>query len=392
MGGIRCDTTSWMPNGILAGIATFGLLGSQMAATGTDGASYLYNDVIENNLQNEQVSGRIKSVPAGGTLWADEDGSFTYQGPSGVATYELYVGPILQGEGTITLNMTGGGNAAPIGTPDTISTPYNTPVTINVLANDSDPDGSLDPTSMLIASAGSKGTATPNGNGTITYTPNNGATAQDIFYYQVADNNGVYSAPIPVTVTIGAAPPAAPTFAGPAIANLSGTVGVAFSLDVSGRFAGAGLTFGKAGTWPAGLSVSPAGVITGTPSAAVNASGLTVTTSNSGGSVSSNAFGFTIAAAPAPLTGSLTVDAFSSGTGAGTLKNTPIYWTFFPQWRVGDPLPSGVVSGTGTLTGAGILVITSGLPSATAGELRVSWRVDSNPANDRTFGCWLTTS
>ena len=45
----------------------------------------------------------------------------------------------------------------------------NTPVTVNVLANDSDPDG--DPLTVTGAAAPAHGTAVVNANNTITYTP-----------------------------------------------------------------------------------------------------------------------------------------------------------------------------------------------------------------------------
>lgn len=78
-------------------------------------------------------------------------------------------------------------NAAPNAVNDTVNVPRNTAVTINVLGNDSDPDGNQ----LTITAVGtpSHGTAASNGQ-TITYTPTTDYTGDDSFWYTIADNFG----------------------------------------------------------------------------------------------------------------------------------------------------------------------------------------------------------
>ncbi|MEO5625733.1 MAG: Ig-like domain-containing protein [Dokdonella sp.] len=78
-------------------------------------------------------------------------------------------------------------NQPPTAVNDAVLTPANTPVTINVLANDTDPDG--DPLSIIGVTQPANGTAvvTPNG---ITYTPNAGFLGFDQFTYTISDGRG----------------------------------------------------------------------------------------------------------------------------------------------------------------------------------------------------------
>lgn len=89
-------------------------------------------------------------------------------------------------------------NEAPVATEDTASTERNTAIVINVLANDSDPDG--DALSLGTVSQPSHGTASVTAN-SVTYTPENGFTGVDSFTYTVQDARGA-NAVAPVTVTV----------------------------------------------------------------------------------------------------------------------------------------------------------------------------------------------
>src|SRR4029077_8196768 len=60
-------------------------------------------------------------------------------------------------------------NRPPIANNDTATTAENTPVIINVLANDSDPGGN--PLTLVSVSQGTNGPVTTNVNGTVTYSP-----------------------------------------------------------------------------------------------------------------------------------------------------------------------------------------------------------------------------
>lgn len=79
------------------------------------------------------------------------------------------------------------GNSDPTPAPDSAVTDEDTPVTIPVLANDTDPDG--DPLTVMGGSA-TNGTVTVNPDGTITYTPNADYNGPDTITYTVTDGNG----------------------------------------------------------------------------------------------------------------------------------------------------------------------------------------------------------
>jgi hypothetical protein len=81
-------------------------------------------------------------------------------------------------------------------------------VTIDVVANDSDPDGFIDPTTVSISSAPSNGTTSVNPlSGVITYAPNHGFSGSDAFDYSACDNDGdCASATVTITVAANVAP------------------------------------------------------------------------------------------------------------------------------------------------------------------------------------------
>jgi len=78
-------------------------------------------------------------------------------------------------------------NESPLAVDDSRTTDENTPVTIAVLANDSDPDG--DTLSITDTTSPSNGTVSIVGD-SIVYTPNSGYSGNDSFDYTITDNNG----------------------------------------------------------------------------------------------------------------------------------------------------------------------------------------------------------
>lgn len=89
-------------------------------------------------------------------------------------------------------------NAAPQATDDNVSTSENTPVSIDVLSNDSDPDG--DTLALSIVEAPTNGSAVVS-DAAIVYTPNAGFDGTDVFRYQVADGAGETSSAV-VSITV----------------------------------------------------------------------------------------------------------------------------------------------------------------------------------------------
>jgi len=164
------------------------------------------------------------------------DYTFSYDGGSDMITLTPIGGPFAAATFEITLN--GGGlkiadqaanqlattvltvvvnttpNDPPIAVDDgPVTTDEDNSTVINVVANDYDPDGTIDPTTVVITTApGYAGaTATPNGDGTVTYDPTGSAALQalkvgestsDTFQYTVKDNLGATSNAATVTVNI----------------------------------------------------------------------------------------------------------------------------------------------------------------------------------------------
>jgi len=110
---------------------------------------------------------------------------------SNVATVTITVAPV---------------NDPPTAQDDAASTVEETAVTINVLANDSDPDG--DTLAVAALTQPANGSATLNADQSITYAPDSGFTGTDAFTYTAADGNGGEDTAT-VTVTVNPAVSAA---------------------------------------------------------------------------------------------------------------------------------------------------------------------------------------
>jgi hypothetical protein len=82
---------------------------------------------------------------------------------------------------------------------DAASTQENNPVVINVLANDSDPNG--DSLTVVGVTQGASGSVVNNGDGTVTYNPNTNFNGSDTFTYTISDPGGLTdTATVRVTV------------------------------------------------------------------------------------------------------------------------------------------------------------------------------------------------
>lgn len=159
-------------------------------------------------------------------------------------------------------------NAAPVAAGDSAATIRDQGVTVDVLANDVDPDG--DPLHVTATTQPANGTATCPADGACVYTPVTGFTGVDTFTYTVTD--GIADATATVTVTV-LEPLEIGTEALP-----GGAVGGAYStaLEIAGGTPPYAAQV-SAGTLPAGLALSSDGEITGTPTGPAGTSEFTVT-------------------------------------------------------------------------------------------------------------------
>ncbi len=151
----------------------------------------------------------IVAQPASGAVAVDASGLATYTPSAGFIGGDSFDYTVSDNLGaasnTATVAVTvaaGGSNLPPIANDDVASTTEGSPVNINVTANDSDPDGTVDVTSVNIVTQPANGTVGVNVSGVVTYTPNAGFSGQDSFGYQVADNAGAASNTATVTVTV----------------------------------------------------------------------------------------------------------------------------------------------------------------------------------------------
>lgn len=88
-----------------------------------------------------------------------------------------------------TLNeLTIGSNRAPIAVDDAVTTKIGTPVSGNLLTNDSDPDGNKLIMKLNPVSGPANGTIVIKADGSFTYTPKAGFTGQDMVIYEVCDD------------------------------------------------------------------------------------------------------------------------------------------------------------------------------------------------------------
>lgn len=163
----------------------------------------------------------LQGSPGSGSAQAGDGGTIVYTPAAGFSGTDSFTYTVDDDDGatsnaatvTVTVTAAGGGNTAPVAADDTASTEEGVPVDVNVLANDSDADGTLDAATVSLQNAPGNGTAEVNADGTVTYTPDAGFSGTDTFSYTVQDDAGAGSDPATVIVTVIAAadPPAPPS-------------------------------------------------------------------------------------------------------------------------------------------------------------------------------------
>lgn len=166
----------------------------------------------DTDAEGDALSVTLVSGPAYGSLSLESSGAFlyTHDGSETVSdsfTYQASDGVSNSAVATVTLTITPV-NDPPNAADDNAVANEGVPVTIDVIANDSDVDGTVDPATVVITSGPANGAVTVNGDGTVTYTPNQGFSgpATDSFQYQVSDDSGASSTAATVTVTMNTPP------------------------------------------------------------------------------------------------------------------------------------------------------------------------------------------
>ncbi len=167
------------------------------------------NDTDPDNATTDLVVTAV-GTPLNGTAAIAGDGSVTYTPDAGFTGTDTFTYTITDPDGntdtaTVTVEVTADPGGDPVAVDDTGSTFVATPVTIDVLANDTDPDTPL--TDLTVSAVGTplNGTAAIATDGTVTYTPDAGFSGTDTFTYTVTDPEGNTDTGS-VTVTVGTDP------------------------------------------------------------------------------------------------------------------------------------------------------------------------------------------
>lgn len=150
----------------------------------------------------------IVTNPTHGTAVKNNDGTVTYTNDGNAATTDSFTYRIKDSAGvfsntvTVNITVTAAGNQAPVAGNDEQTVAEGASATITVLADDEDPDGTLNVSTVTIVGNPTNGTAVAQANGTIIYTHNGSETITDTFTYTVKDNQGLVSNTATVTITI----------------------------------------------------------------------------------------------------------------------------------------------------------------------------------------------
>jgi len=170
--------------------------------------------LIEVTLNDDDPDGMIDRAtiviadgPASGTVQVAGDGTITYSPNADFSGTDQFTYTVKDNEGAtsnaaMVMVTVVGVNAPPIAEDDLATTKSGVPVSIAVLSNDSDPDGSLVPETVTTLSEPESGTATVNWDGTITYTSVEGFVGTDQFTYRVEDAHDAISNEATVTVEV----------------------------------------------------------------------------------------------------------------------------------------------------------------------------------------------
>ncbi len=240
----------------------------------------------------DPITAALVTNPTNGMVTLNTDGSFTYtpnanfSGPDSF-TYMASDGVLSSAPATVSITVL----SPPDAQDDSATLDARTSANINVLANDSDPDG--DTLTVQSITQPSNGTSTLNSDNTVTYTPNSDFTGSDGFTYTISDGKGgTATATVHLTVN-----PLATTIS---VTNVTATFGQQVTLSAtlqqssnSAPLSGQTLTFqvggnqvGTASTDGSGRAqityVPPDSLGTGMQTIAVSFAGASVYNASSG--------------------------------------------------------------------------------------------------------------
>lgn len=173
---------------------------SSSGAVSTDTVTVSVSDLAANAGENFMIEDETTALLNGlGSVgeqlqyyWTTENGTFIGGKNSATpeigsaGTYYLQVTDIF-GCTTVDSVVVNRFISAPIAHDDYDTTEYQQSVTIDLIANDEDPQQELDPLSLQILQNPANGFVDVNGEGTVIYTPNDGFLGGDVFKYRICN-------------------------------------------------------------------------------------------------------------------------------------------------------------------------------------------------------------
>jgi hypothetical protein len=174
---------------------------NQLPIAGGNTAETLENtpvkiDVLANDFDPDGDTLTVSGFPQGpahGTVSINPDNTVEYTPDLNFSGTDSFTYTDSDGQGgtsnaalvTVTVDAV---NQPPVAKNDSATTDEDTPVTVNVLANDTDVDG--DPLVVTGTTNGAHGTVVINANNTVTYTPDFNYNGTDSFTYTISDGQG----------------------------------------------------------------------------------------------------------------------------------------------------------------------------------------------------------
>ena len=181
-------------------------------AAETDEDTAVEIDVLANDtdVDGDELSVQPATDPEHGTVTVNGDGTVTYTPDADYYGGDAFEYTISDGSATATAAVTltvHPVNDAPVAEDDAAETTEDNAVTIPVLDNDSDAEGST--LSVESATQPGNGTASVNADGTVSYTPHENYHGADSFQYTVTDGEATATGTVSVTIHSVNDPPAA---------------------------------------------------------------------------------------------------------------------------------------------------------------------------------------
>ena len=153
-------------------------------------------DVLANDGDSTNLTITGFSQPSHGTVTIINNGkAISYVADPNFSGDDTFTYTVTDADGNqmtsrVTVNVPAGANNSPVAVDDSATTGFETPVTINVVSNDTDVESTTTCISN-IATQPSNGTVAISANGTdIVYTPNDGFSGTDTFVYTACDDDG----------------------------------------------------------------------------------------------------------------------------------------------------------------------------------------------------------